>query len=332
MYENNQLQFILTSEGRIMMQNNGTYEYQYFLKDHLGNTRITLSQNGNILQEDAYYPFGMNIAGLSYSDASPENRYKYNGKRCTERSRSELEGEFGLDWYDYGARFYDAILGRWHVRDPLAEEEYQWTSYNYTFNRPIKFVDPDGRYPFLPIRMMTGMAMGIAKVVSATRSLLAGGNVSKDIPSNVNISHRDKKMISLTKISKDLGDIGDGTKQIKDAIANETGNTLIEGGCHIQELGIAGAPFTAGASTGLTVVGAGVQALGEGIIAGNEAVNGNYEPAIDMATDKALDMVTQNTIKKLNVTDEVKNLLTQEADHLNTIHKLTEKSEKNDEK
>ncbi len=40
-YENNQLQFILTSEGRIMMQNNGTYEYQYFLKDHLGNTRIT---------------------------------------------------------------------------------------------------------------------------------------------------------------------------------------------------------------------------------------------------------------------------------------------------
>ena len=72
MYENNQLQFILTSEGRIMMQNEDTYEYQYFLKDHLGNTRITLSQNGTVLQEDTYYPFGMNIAGLSSANSSPE--------------------------------------------------------------------------------------------------------------------------------------------------------------------------------------------------------------------------------------------------------------------
>ena len=144
MYENNQLQFILTSEGRIMMQNEDTYEYQYFLKDHLGNTRITLSQNGTVLQEDAYYPFGMNIAGLSYSDASPENKYKYNGKRCTERSRSELEGEFGLDWYDYGARFYDAVLVRWHVRDPLAEKYYSFSSYNYCANNPVLFIDPNG--------------------------------------------------------------------------------------------------------------------------------------------------------------------------------------------
>ncbi len=132
----NQLQFILTSEGRIMMQNEDTYEYQYFLKDHLGNTRITLSQNGNILQEDAYYPFGMNIAGLSSVNSSPDNKYKYNGK--------ELQDDFGLDWYDYGARFYDAVLGRWTTADPLAEVAYDWTPYRYGYNNPIKYKDPKG--------------------------------------------------------------------------------------------------------------------------------------------------------------------------------------------
>jgi len=127
-----------------MMQNNGTYEYQYFLKDHLGNTRISLSQNGTVLQEDAYYPFGMNIAGLSAANSSPENKYKYNGKRCTERSRSELEDEFGLNWYDYGARFYDPAIARWHVVDPLAEAEFGFSEYSYVLNTPILLIDPDG--------------------------------------------------------------------------------------------------------------------------------------------------------------------------------------------
>ncbi len=132
-YENNQLQFILTSEGRIMMQNEDTYEYQYFLKDHLGNTRITMNQNGTVLQEDAYYPFGMNIAGLSYSDASPENKYKYNGK--------ELQDEFGLDWYDYGARFYDPVLGRFTGIDPIADQFAHVSPYNYAENEPVGSID-----------------------------------------------------------------------------------------------------------------------------------------------------------------------------------------------
>jgi tetratricopeptide (TPR) repeat protein len=88
-YHDGLLQSILTpdlsdskqAEGRVVVDG-GNYEYQYFLKDHLGNTRITFNERRTIIQEDSYYPYGMNMAGLSHeSGVDLPNKFLYNGKK-----------------------------------------------------------------------------------------------------------------------------------------------------------------------------------------------------------------------------------------------------------
>ena len=132
-YENGQLSKILTDVGYITLANS-TPTYHYYLQDHLGNNRVVIDEHGQVEQVNHYYAFG---GLMGESTGGGTQSYKYNGK--------ELDRMHGLDWYDYGARHYDAVLGRWMCVDPLAEKYTTTGGYVYTLNNPVKFIDVDGR-------------------------------------------------------------------------------------------------------------------------------------------------------------------------------------------
>jgi RHS repeat-associated protein len=99
-------------------------------------------KTGPLLEVNNYRGFGSDIASQSArAFTANENKYKYNGK---ELQSKEWSDGTGLEQYDYGARHYDAWVGRWMVVDPLGETSRRWTVYNYCYNNPMSFTDPDG--------------------------------------------------------------------------------------------------------------------------------------------------------------------------------------------
>jgi RHS repeat-associated protein len=165
-YKNRLLERVSHSEGAVVLNEYGNDQHEYVLRDHLGNTRVTFRDGTNkghffdwntwsyknldpnyddgivtkddIVQINNYYPFGLNMEG-DWNGASGNNKYQYNGK--------EWNDDFGLGWNDYGARFYDPAIARWTAVDPLSEKMRRHSPYNYAFDNPMRFIDPDGMAP-----------------------------------------------------------------------------------------------------------------------------------------------------------------------------------------
>lgn len=143
------LEFIATKEGRIVptgvVSGARTFAYEYHIKDHTGSVALAvcdLNNNGvfdktsEIIQVTHYYAFGMQQMGISSPVIGTASKFKLGDK--------ELQDEFGLNQYDFTARFYDPATARFNGYDPLAETSYDWSPFAYCNNNPLSFTDPTG--------------------------------------------------------------------------------------------------------------------------------------------------------------------------------------------
>ncbi|MDX2304509.1 MAG: RHS repeat-associated core domain-containing protein [Microscillaceae bacterium] len=134
-WEKLQLEYEAPQDGRIeLFVANQSKQEVYF------DDVIATSTEAMIVQENHYYPFGLNIVSLE-KNGEPNHKFQYNGK--------EKQEEFGLNWYDYEARAMDIQLGRFHQIDPHAVTYDVISPYCYVANNPIKYIDPDGRDIYL---------------------------------------------------------------------------------------------------------------------------------------------------------------------------------------
>ena len=127
---------ILNDVGYALYNKDNNLSFHYYLKDHLGNNRVVVSEDGEIEQVNDYYPTGALMASSKGGDTQ---RFKYNGK--------ELDRINGLNWYGYGARNYDAAIVRWDGMDKLCEKYSPVTPYGYCLNRFLNYYDKIGNEP-----------------------------------------------------------------------------------------------------------------------------------------------------------------------------------------
>ncbi len=222
--------------GRIL-NNNGSYEYQYYIKDHtprrtcLGNVRIVCNSSAVIQSEQHYYPFGERTRSshTKWLVGEVKRSFRPGAKRgaisgvktlCATAKvllRKNMEGNFtatgynqkyryngkelygALGWYDYGARYYDPAIGRFTRVDPAGELYSSWNPYHYVYNNPLNFIDPTGAIIEDPDEIVKNHKKFLNTNISSLQEFIDNGMVASDIGN---------KLIGVNKsILKDINNL-----------------------------------------------------------------------------------------------------------------------------
>jgi RHS repeat-associated protein len=256
---------------------------QYQITGHLGNLAVLFSDANDdghitsenetsdpdeieVLQRHFYYPFGMDMDGTWLRVKPYEDRYRYNHKELTK----------GLGWYAYGARYYDAAVGRFAGVDPIADTFPQLSTFNYASNDPIGKIDLHGLQGVETANFFQALITRWKNQIdNGMKNIGEGYSKSNPIINNSPISEGSKDNLHYFQMAVGFAEINQPTMEVTGTMA-----ALLPAG-EIGGLGFAGGMATKGTSLGLNV--AKSADLGLDVAKTGTTVLGKYPKYIELA-------------------------------------------------
>ncbi|GHE75997.1 RHS repeat-associated core domain-containing protein [Roseivirga thermotolerans] len=275
---------------------------------YFDDLRITHTKS-KILQEDHYYPFGGSITALSSTaPLSKPNNFKYNG--------NEEQIDFDLNLYDFNARFYDPVLGRFTSVDPLADhpQQYNQSTYQFGWNNPILLNDPTGECPDCIAQVIgwlyrkKSQYSNIAKpgLESANRVI---NNKSGELPNSIDVDSYTRDIIKVSTTIDDVNTTTESLSELTDQIVGDFGEGAVKTGDAMQKTGI-GATLLGAPEVGVPLSAAGTVAetIGTGILIFQDIAKGDYKNAlfrgVTLFTDRQVSSKIRQVIKQQELSSQ----------------------------